>query len=1066
MKAYDKIESTVALADGQPSTTYIPLSGDGSSVDAALFAQEQEYYLHTLDINKNTQILTTLDNFSIGGTADFNNDKVAQDPDDQNPQHQTLVIGEELTILGPFTANHLTVCGIITSKDTSSLDVSGDPIPPMPPAATGDGNPGAKGNPGGTIQLFSEQLIDPFPAFHAGGGQGQNGQIASNGTDGDAGNGGDAGDITCMVFSPYLAAANDITTTLAYLTQQNVSGLADSLEAAFPDEGTEDQVKQIRAYADQYFMEKDESALFNLTALLSKMSGHFNTLNDNLKTSLTGKMYNLPGEKGDGNASGENTIGKPGSLQVILFDKTPVPGISGFTSGLDKFQMGYLLQTKMLLAKAKMNYLQVDSVTNADALQTTAVLLKRLVKRLEFVNTKVDDNSAAAAVIKVYQPLYNEANSYLRQFSKGQDYYGYGYNTVPLVSLAVYNDALARLVNNFRDIEQAYANYMLQLNDQNQTRANIAQMKSSAGQVITEAGGNVSTLENMMDLAAQNIAAYEGPLASKKAYLEMMLENVQSDMKQYFQFPDGFELFSNVVSALSQVAFMPESSFMVGVQGAGTVANMINSFKQAGSSIPNDLGQQVNKDYLIEQVAAVTDGVKNLKEGFSQLDDGTIAPDDPGASKILMEEDQVMKILNNFQQSLPDDIKAVQQAFDDYIQTIVARNTLIIKYNAIIDVLIKNLSQIQSARDAIDKANEIENDDLDPMLPEVVNIVGDIFQRSRDQVLQVAYEASRALQFWSLSNTNFFAQSLGIGTGQGGMSPSSITFEHIQNSYENVWLNALSNFSTNPTPFPNPNVPNLPGAIIRFSDTALIDTLKREGTVMLSIPPIRKGMALPPQWVNSVLHNQANIRLTNVNVWLDGAVVLKSGTPTDGLISITIVHQGAETLVSPQNVAYHFNHSPVTKTFEYYNESRKVEVAANFGEINTDDNDAQVKFALLGPFTNWLITIEGLAATQTTDLAGAVAENRVSTGDMVQLNSVKYTVSDILKQDADTILTVTLFGLPKTYTVRNNQVLDKNNMPVDVALLIVKADPDAAHVDISGLKAIELELAGTFYTFI
>lgn len=365
------------------------------------------------------------------------------------------------------------------------------------------------------------------------------------------------------------------------------------------------------------------------------------------------------------------------------------------------------------------------------------------------------------------------------------------------------------------------------------------------------------------------------------------------------------------------------------------------------------------------------------------------------------------------------------------------------------------------AEQAISQAQQVENNDLDPSLPTIVNQVGAIFHHTRDQVLQCAYEASRALQFWSLSNTNFFAESLNIGDA--GMVPSDITFSVIQSSLQNQWLSALSDFSTNPTKFPN--LSGEEGAIIQFDDVAILETLKKQGGVLLSIPAIRKGESLSPQWQNQLLYNQSNIRLLNVHVWLDGAKVIKDGQAIDDAVQVTIVHQGRETLVSPQNDSYQFSHKSVTKTFTYKSESKEIEIEANFGDLDINDPTRGKNFALIGPFTDWLVKVERTASTNPINLVEAVRNNQVKEGAIVEIDSVKYTVKSIDTKGDTTTLVVTLFGMPKTYTIEGKKVVDSDGNMASSSLFFPKANPNAKHVDLSNVTAIRMEFSGTFYTF-
>ncbi|NIF05921.1 hypothetical protein F3J23_10755 [Chryseobacterium sp. Tr-659] len=1059
-----KISKTIrhkSADNASQSTTYIPLGGT-SAADQDLFAQEQEYYMHSVDINNNTLILTTLDNFQVGGSSDFSDDSDAP---------QTTIIAELLTLTGALKAQNLTIAGIITSSDNGTFDVSGNPPVAQPPAITGNGGPASPGNPAGTIQLLSQQVNIPLPQFNAAGGDGQNGQNASEGIGGDSGNGGNGGNVTCQIFSPFLASVNNINTVLSNLNKAALYDLSDQLQTAFPNSALDSKFQEIKTKADALFPSDqpvNPSVLGALTSLLDELSADFTVEDKSLQSGIISQINNHAGnagKKGDG-STGDGSVGKygtapkAGDINVTTFDTSPTPGSMSIDQGDSgtSVDQAFLTQTKMALQKAKMAYLQADSVEDPDAMTTAAILLQRLTKRLDFV---LNQQGTLPTNLLPYQSIYNEANAYMRQFAKGMDYYGHGYNYVPLVALKQYQTVLQTLVNNLQEIENAYASYFSSLQNQDQTRANVQIVKSAAGTAVKTAQANIDDLYNLMDTTGQNIGQYEVPIATKEAYLEATIKQTSLDIMAYYNAPDGFEIFDDVVSALSTFAMAP-SGFMGFLQGADTIAKTINSFSKAAATIPDDQGSQINRTYLVSQVTSLGDDINNLNESYTQLDDGSLSPSDPGASKILATESQLMQLLNSFKNELPDDIKAVQDAFTDYIQCINNRNNLILQYNAMLDLVVQYNSQIDSANQTISQANQVSKNQLDPALPSVVNAVGNMFNIMRDQVLSCAYEASRALQFWSLSNTNFFAEALGFD--QGGMVPSDITFNFIESAFSQQWLTALENFSTNPTPFPaNPLTQS--GAIYRIDDPNILQTMKNEGAVIINIPAITKGSFLDGNWANSLLFNAANVRITNVCVWLDGAEVTPSvKNPQDDYIQLTITHQGMETLVSPENEQYKFEHQSISKTFTYSSKSLNVEIPANFGIPDSTDPTSGENFTLLGPFTNWKIEIENVSSS-TEDLSTALNNGKVLPGSTVQIDNVTYNVVSVQQQNSDILLNVTLFGLPKQYTLSSNVIKDPKGKAVVSAIAILPPDPSAKQTDLSGLTAIRMELFGTLYTF-
>ncbi|WP_437568351.1 hypothetical protein [Sorangium sp. So ce542] len=1091
----------------QSSTQYIPLATGGGASDALLFANEAEYFIHTRGLDGSRRIVTVLDTFSLGEGADFPGDPGAP---------QIVVAAESITLSGTFAASGIALSSNhISSRSGAALDVSGAATRPYPlPAASGDGSPGAPGKPAGTITLFTEVLPSDaegaiaLPRLLARGGPGQDGQDAIHGGGGDGGRGGSGGSVAAYVSSPYLAAVDALDALLSNLDSRNkVNAMAVTLRAfdpktLLPNGSTlEDAVATLLKLGAQLFPDKDNPAapvedggriVAQLAQIASTIINGLQSRSDTLRTSLLPSLLVSAGDPGrggtgrarDGEADANGPVPSSGAATLALY---------GDTSSLNPQapadeQVGLIVrlidvtQCQMLLQKAKMRYLQADAVSNPDALTDTAKLFQRLVNRLAFVPAWLGaDGKMPDPRLDAYHRIYREASSYLANFSKGLDYYGYGVNAVPLVDLGVCLNALPDLLSSFQSIEARYAAYFKALQTQAETRDQITAARGDATAALGQAALNIADLKTRLDAVGGTILQYEAPVARKKQHLESILQNVVDDIKSYynFSFASGFGLFKDLVGALSSVAFMPESGFMSGVQGVSAVGDLINSVVvQPTTTITNDSGVTIDKTYLVNQVSAVKDTVGGLSEGYKALDDGQLQPDDPGAAKLLMTESQLERILDDFRSELPDDIQAVQKAFQDYIDTIVARNNAIMDYNAIVNVIGACLSQQQSAQEALDQLSGDSFDELDPGLPSMVTMLSQLYHQSRDQLMNACYIASRALQFWSLSNTNFLAQALAVDAG--GVQPSAITYSFWESKLDAEHLNALQQFGTNPSHFPNHDSED--GAIIAFTDDATLTTFRTAYGVTLRVPLIRRPdtpgrtpSRLDAAWQNQLLVDQANVRLLDVRVWLDGAKIVKDGIEVDDVIHVRVTHGGYSLFASQSNDVFRFTHGSVPKTFQYYTRSRDPQAphrpeilrTANFGDVTQDDPTQGKNYALLSPFTDWTIELMNTVESPTTlGLLDALKQGVVERGVIINYDGHSQVVSAVETGDDGAVaIDVALYGVTiQTFTVKGTTITDRSGAVVPAPVIILQGQ-SSTYIDLTGLTAIRLEFTGTSYTF-
>lgn len=1093
------IDADALAPTAESSIKYIPLGDGSSSIDKELFTHEAEYFIHTKDINLNTQIITVLDNFAIGEGTDL--------ADDTNAP-ETQIFAEGISINGKFKANKLLLsANHITASNESALDVSGKPIDPYnEPEASKDGKAGDHGNQAGSIKLYTEVIPSDvndktaLPQLLATGGNGQDGQNATLGAGGDGGKGGNGGSISVFIPISYLSAIESVDSVLKNLDDLNKINLLIDILTPFDQtlllsNGTtlSQSLASLKDEGNKLFPDKTnpktpvphDQALPIIVAInkiISVIKNSFVNQSDLLKTELLPSLHTGKGEagiggsgpKGDGKTGGNGPDPSDGTSQFNLYPNNADLPLDFILESIN------LTECRMLLSKAKMRYLQSDSVSNIEALKDTALLFQRLIFRLGFVPKWIDPNGKVKNTrLSPYVQIYNEAVSYYSNFSQGLDYYGHGVNTVPLLDLKTYKEELSGLLNSFQKIEAAYVDYFTSLQAQTQTRDQLLANKAYLNGSIGQAQSNLNYLSSLLDNIGGSIAHYDDPIEQKKQHLEMIIDNLKSDINNYynFSFADGFGLFKDLVGALTSVAFMPESGFMMGIQGASSVGDIINTLGiKPTATINTDSGQTINKGYLVNQIVYVKDSVDGLSEGYQALDNGQLQPDDPGAAKLLMAESQMEKIMNDFKTILPDDIDALRKAFQDYISLITERNTAILKYNTIVNLIGAEISQKESATDMLRTLNDQSFASMDPGLPDLVQMASRIYVQTRDQIMNTYYVAAKALQFWSLSNTNILAQILNINST--GTQPTSLDFNFISTQLDVAWIHALESFKTNPSRFPTNDLTE-DGAIIAFTDDATLSTFRNYYGVTVQVPLVRKttsGKApsqLDPLWKNQLLIGLANIRLLNVYVWLDGAKIIENGKEIDDLLNIKITHGGVSLFASSQDSPFRFTHESIVKTFKYFTQSRdpnnphrlRNDLIANFGDLFKDDPTHGENFALISPFTSWTIELLNVEGSQSeVGLISALTKKLVKEGSIIKYNDQTQSISAVSTENGVSIVTIKLLGIVvQVFTVKAGKVFDKAGRDVnEPTILIPNSD---RYIDLSGLTAIRLEFTGTGYSF-
>ena len=919
--------------------------------NTTLLTQSLEAF-QALAIGTRTIVITVIDDLPIGAGSDFGSDYSAYD---------LYLYGEGVTLSGTFrmrggvvSAQWISPVGnaSLSTAGAAGIDAPGTNQTPSTPGARG-GN----GTPGGNLSLYLGQISGDEPGFRidasgGAGGAGQRGLLVAPG--GNGGDGAAGGAITYLggLMADYwlesVGAAAKLTTVAAQ--QQALSSLLENsptgtsltpqwatvvaeLNAAVTPDATE---REVDAHIEQ--------AGLALQGISDGYGAALATVID-----VSGGRY---GVYGDGVPSGtDGKAGADGSLATALF------GAPADLSS-DSFEPFFLIhpsECARLLNQAELMYLVMDPVHSPTSVSDLITVLTRLQQRTQLfvaadpqsaLITYYQQNEANFGSIGSVQQLIainGQASAYLSQIKNGQDFFGNDGNAVPLGSFTFYNNALDNLIANFSVLEKAYDAYFLALANNTATMEQIDATRAQQQQIIATANQQIEELTELVQATASVIDSYQTILPPLQAALEAQLQALEDAIKNHFDF--NFETF---LSAMTSLAFAPESKFMMLTQATSLLYSGM-------TKITNVQGVQVNKDYIVSQVVAVESSVDAINEGFEQLQNGTLKPDDPGAGKLIAEESSFLQFMAQFEDTFPDEVQDAVDAFNAYVAAVVQRNNQILTYNSALLLIARNQQAIADAQARNASLDQQTMATLSPQLPDMVSYVSAAYYAARNQVLQTLDQTSRAYRFWALSATNLMEQALG-STPPPKINTAVLT--SAQNTIIMACEQAVESFGTNAQVFP---VNSRAQGVIIALPAASVTNIQRLKQAMYQPVTVHKSTTK----ADSPFAGMANVRVSLVRAWIDGAAT------SDGKLTVTVTQSGQEQIVSTGNQAFTFEHKPISKLFTYDLTSLTVIEEANFGLSQSIGSTSQV-YAAIGPFGAWQITVDA-KYNQDLDLSGVTA---------------------------------------------------------------------------------------------
>jgi hypothetical protein len=536
------------------------------------------------------------------------------------------------------------------------------------------------------------------------------------------------------------------------------------------------------------------------------------------------------------------------------------------------------------------------------------------------------------------------ARNYLSNIKLGLDFYRHLGTWVPRGSYKVFSANLDNVLNDFDSVEANYLNYVKLASDQANREQQITNSRYAAERGSELADSAMKTVSGELTETAGQIATLQDEIPAKCQAVQDELTKFQNDIKTRAEWPKPKEF----LSAASMMAFCPEESMAV-VQ-TGTLVT------QSATQVHTQAGDAVEKSYVVQQINQLGEGLAGLKEGLQLVGDNPqLAVDDPGATKLLGNQQQIMDLVNQYSGDFGDDLKHLKAMFDDYVNTIIQRNNQIIHYNTLITVYLECINKKAAFEATKATLGTQEAMTINSGMPAMAATVTKSYLAYTSKVMELLYDTQKALTFYTLETSTANLSSLrddgfpSQGLGARLKAKKADMIMDFTNATDNL-SNGRQAYGTAAGSDGQPKRVDLSQWQLTALKTRIVKT-NPEYFTSISIPVATAQSSIDV----TPFAGNADIRVSNVRVYLDGAKT------ADGILRLTIQQMGDETLVTVHNEQRRFSHNRLVFAFEYEIATGKVLV-----DRFVDGDDG---YALPGPFATWRIGVSTLT-NKSLDLSG------------------------------------------------------------------------------------------------
>lgn len=908
---------------------------------------KQHSVRNSTEIHGNVVILSIEDILTFGMSGD-----IQSLSSDYLTKRQVSIFAEQISIVDDFKAKNAVVSGhslnvanekvfLLSGQDGTNSDI---------PVTAESSHDGANA---GSVAMYMENPTEKLVSVKAnGGGGGMGKKNAVDGTVGNGGNGGDGGNVTIYTTHPCQEASDGISDILL-LDPKNQADViwssAKLLVESSPDDMKEGYLLNINNLLGT---SKD------IAALISELVAAKRVLDNEIESYIDTQKAFIEVNGGEGgiltvsdSAHHDGNHGKVGSKTVNVLGSVPklLPKFNG------QFLPVHPVQCAMMLNQAKLQYILLnynDESILKSQVTNLVVLLNRLDQRTKvFIDLKKTDSLylyyskyesdfGAFNSVEAFQGINQEVQVYINHLKQGLDFFGYSLNYVPLKVIdGVPNvqdvSAIGTLLEMFRNIEETYVRYLKDLSNGSNFRDTVKQITDSLNSSNSDILKNdIPFLHSKLPQIAEQIAAYKDQLEEYKKDVESNITKYKHAIDQTFNFN-----IASFLDAVSTIAFAPESPAMWVAAGAKLLQTSI-------STIPDNNGNPVQKEYIVHEISQIGDDLKSIGEGYTARTDGTIELEDPGANKLLGEQQKIEGLLEQFYDQCQNIKEELTDSLKNYISMVIKRNNLVMEYNACVCLLQQKLQTLKSNENKLEKLND-ENLGQDPDLPYNAVFALEAYNVLQNEVIGILNFASRIYRFWKL-DLKYLCTVSGEGVDHQN-PPVSLNYDALLEIYNNFYSTTILSAGNSSPAFTS----SFTGS--KDSKTAAKTFYygkdyftKIEYGVRITIEAQKKETA------DAAFSDMANVRISNVRVYLEGAKMKQGHEKED--VTINITHGADDNFTAPDNTPVSFKHEKISLPFKYNTSTKEESVKASFAIMKNGAGAAS--FCVLGPFTEWTIQVD------------------------------------------------------------------------------------------------------------
>ncbi|EHK97318.1 hypothetical protein M7I_6949 [Glarea lozoyensis 74030] len=349
----------------------------------------------------------------------------------------------------------------------------------------------------------------------------------------------------------------------------------------------------------------------------------------------------------------------------------------------------------------------------------------------------------------------SNASISLSRLQAGQDFFGNAQKWAPRLSYKFYAGLADDLKADVSKMEEYVVAYEEAYKSNSEAESVLANAIETSSRLQNSANTKIAYLldRNGPIRSAESKIASMGPLVrAAKSQIGGKLVTVANDIRNHINMdPQIF------IDAMSMIAMAPHKSMMV--------AEAVSTGYKALTTVKGADGVSVNKSYVINELRDTDGSLERLKEGFQTRSDGYLEIDDPGASKLLIIQSDLDKLMKTFKSAIPDSAsKDLDAALSSYISLVLERNGAVINYNT----SLLYLAQAVEDRDASVQSLQAYGSQLnkiDKSLQSPFYLLRQMLRRHQLLVLDSLTCCSQSLRLWGLQEeSRVWSQDSGLPT--------------------------------------------------------------------------------------------------------------------------------------------------------------------------------------------------------------------------------------------------------------------------------------------------------------